>query len=123
MSKKNNQPSDTPKLSKKEKKALAEQQKAELKKKRSKYYYSSAVLAFAAVIFYYFAPSFAAEEQHNLIHIIGYSIMGISGFLMLLGSKYEATEKRQKMSNLIGNILMVVSFGIVVSGIIYGAFG
>ncbi|MBR6756555.1 MAG: hypothetical protein IKM15_06380 [Peptococcaceae bacterium] len=123
MSNKNNQANNAPKLSKKEKKELAEKQRLELKKKRSKYYYTSCAIALLAVLSYYLAPNIFPEEQHHLIHIIGYSIMGVAGFLMQQGSKYEDTEKRKKMSNLIGNILMVISFGIVISGIIYNLFG
>lgn len=103
------------KLSKKEKKAIAEQRSKELNQKKMRFYGVGFVFSLVAVAISFLSNAEAGTTMWSYTQIGCYGLMGVAGFFLKYGAKYEENTKRQKTMDMIGLIFIVLCFGMIMA--------
>lgn len=105
----------TKKLSKKEKRAIAEQRTKELNKKKTKQYTVGFVFSLIAVAVSFLSGAEVGTVEWSYTQIGCYVLMGIAGFFLKNGAKFEENVKRAKTMDMIGLIFIVVCLGMIMA--------
>ena len=125
MSKKNNNTAEvqesveknTPKkkMSKKEKRAIAEQRTKELNQKKTRNYGIGFVFSLVAVAISFLYKPEVGTAMWSYTQMGCYAIMGVAGFFLKNGAKYEENVKRAKTMDMIGLIFIVMCLGMIMA--------
>ena len=125
MSKKNNNTAEVQesveknvpkkKMSKKEKRAIAEQRTKELNQKKTRNYGIGFVLSLVAVAISFLYKPEVGTAMWSYTQMGCYAIMGVAGFFLKNGSKYEENVKRAKTMDMIGLIFIVMCLGMIMA--------
>lgn len=103
------------KLSKKEKRAIAEQRSKELNQKKTRNYGIGFVFSLIAVAISFLFKQEVGTAMWSYTQMGCYVLMGIAGFFLKNGAKYEENAKRAKNMDMIGLIFIVLCFGMVMA--------
>ena len=125
MSKKNNNTAEVQesveknvpkkKMSKKEKRAIAEQRTKELNQKKTRNYGIGFVLSLVAVAISFLYKPEVGTAMWSYTQMGCYAIMGVAGFFLKKGAKYEENVKRAKTMDMIGLIFIVMCLGMIMA--------
>ena len=125
MSKKNNNTAEVQesveknvpkkKMSKKEKRAIAEQRTKELNQKKTRNYGIGFVLSLVAVAISFLYKPEVGTAMWSYTQMGCYAIMGVAGFFLKNGAKYEENVKRAKTMDMIGLIFIVMCLGMLMA--------
>ena len=125
MSKKNNNTAEVQesveknvpkkKMSKKEKRAIAEQRTKELNQKKTRNYGIGFVLSLVAVAISFLYKPEVGTAMWSYTQMGCYAIMGVAGFFLKNGAKYEENAKRAKTMDMIGLIFIVMCLGMIMA--------
>lgn len=125
MSKKNNNTAEvqesveknTPKkkMSKKEKRAIAEQRTKELNQKKTRNYGIGFAFSLVAVAISFLYKPEVGTAMWSYTQMGCYAIMGVAGFFLKNGAKYEENVKRAKTMDMIGLIFIVMCLGMIMA--------
>ena len=125
MSKKNNNTAEVQesveknvpkkKMSKKEKRAIAEQRTKELNQKKTRNYGIGFVLSLVAVAISFLYKPEVGTAMWSYTQMGCYAIMGVAGFFLKNGAKYEENVKRAKTMDMIGLIFIVMCLGMIMA--------
>ena len=125
MSKKNNNTAEVQesveknvpkkKMSKKEKRAIAEQRTKELNQKKTRNYGIGFVFSLVAVAISFLYKPEVGTAMWSYTQMGGYAIMGVAGFFLKNGAKYEENVKRAKTMDMIGLIFIVMCLGMIMA--------
>jgi cation transport ATPase len=125
MSKKNNNTAEvqesvaknTPKkkMTKKEKRAIAEQRTKELNQKKTRNYGIGFVFSLVAVAISFLYKPEVGTALWSYTQMGCYAIMGVAGFFLKNGAKYEENVKRAKTMDMIGLIFIVMCLGMIMA--------
>ncbi len=99
------------KPTKKEKKAMAEAHNQEMAKKRKSIYGATIAIALLAVLLSFWSGQYAGEPVYELMQVVCYGLMGISGAGFIAGSRYEVTERQKNGKKNMGLVVMALSIG------------
>ena len=103
------------KLSKKEKKAIAEQRSKELNQKKTRSYGIGFVFSLIAVAISFLYKPEVGTALWSYTQMGCYALMGVAGFFLKNGAKYEENVKRAKTMDMIGLVFIVVCFGMIMA--------
>ena len=103
---------------KKEKRAQAEAQRKEMAKKRFRHTVVALALAGGAVALNFGFNSQYGTTFYEWIQIGCFLMMGMAGGVMMLGAKYEETEKQQRSKRTTGLVFIVVALGVIMSELV-----
>ncbi len=106
------------KKEKKEKKAQEEARKKEMAKKRFRYTALALALAGGAVAVNFGFNSHYGTVFYEWIQIGCFLMMGMAGGIMMLGAKYEETEKQQRSKRTTGLVFVVIALGVIMSELV-----
>ena len=125
MSKKNNNTAEVQesveknvpkkKMTKKEKRAIAEQRTKELNQKKTRNYGIGFVLSLVAVAISFLYKPEVGTAMWSYTQMGCYAIMGVAGFFLKNGAKYEENVKRAKTMDMIGLIFIVMCLGMIMA--------
>ena len=125
MSKKNNNTAEVQesveknvpkkKMSKKEKRAIAEQRTKELNQKKTRNYGIGFVLSLVAVAISFLYKPEVGTAMWSYTQMGCYAIMGVAGFFLKKGAKYEENVKRAKTMDMICLIFIVMCLGMIMA--------
>ncbi|MBQ2369938.1 MAG: hypothetical protein II301_07480 [Peptococcaceae bacterium] len=125
MSKKNNNTAEvqesveknTPKkkMTKKEKRAIAEQRTKELNQKKTRNYGIGFAFSLVAVAISFLYKPEVGTAMWSYTQMGCYAIMGVAGFFLKNGAKYEENVKRAKTMDMIGLIFIVMCLGMIMA--------
>ena len=125
MSKKNNNTAEVQesveknvpkkKMSKKEKRAIAEQRTKELNQKKTRNYGIGFVFSLVAVAISFLYKPEVGTAMWSYTQMGCYAIMGVAGFFLKNGAKYEENAKRAKTMDMIGLIFIVMCLGMIMA--------
>lgn len=125
MSKKNNNTAEVQesveknvpkkKMSKKEKRAIAEQRTKELNQKKTRNYGIGFVFSLVAVAISFLYKPEVGTAMWSYTQMGCYAIMGVAGFFLKNGAKYEENVKRAKTMDMIGLIFIVMCLGMIMA--------
>ena len=125
MSKKNNNTAEVQesieknvpkkKMTKKEKRAIAEQRTKELNQKKTRNYGIGFVFSLVAVAISFLYKPEVGTAMWSYTQMGCYAIMGVAGFFLKNGAKYEENVKRAKTMDMIGLIFVVMCFGMIMA--------
>ena len=125
MSKKNNNTAEVQesveknvpkkKMSKKEKRAIAEQRTKELNQKKTRNYGIGFVFSLVAVAISFLYKPEVGTALWSYTQMGCYAIMGVAGFFLKNGAKYEENVKRAKTMDMIGLIFIVMCLGMIMA--------
>jgi len=103
------------KLSKKEKRAIAEQRSKELNQKKTRCYGMGFVFSLISVAISFLYKPEVGTALWSYTQIGCYALMGVAGFFLKHGAKYEENPKRAKTMDMIGLVFIVVCFGMIMA--------
>ena len=125
MSKKNNNTAEVQesveknvpkkKMSKKEKRAIAEQRTKELNQKKTRNYGIGFAFSLVAVAISFLYKPEVGTAMWSYTQMGCYVIMGVAGFFLKNGAKYEENVKRAKTMDMIGLIFIVMCLGMIMA--------
>ena len=115
--KKKTQPRAT-KKEKKEKKAQEATRRKEMAQKRFRYTVAALVLAGAAVAVNFGFNSHYGTTFYEWIQVGCFLMMGMAGGIMMLGAKYEESEKQQRSKRTTGLVFVVIALGVIMTELI-----
>ena len=125
MSKKNNNTAEVQesveknvpkkKMTKKEKRAIAEQRTKELNQKKTRNYGIGFVFSLVAVAISFLYKPEVGTALWSYTQMGCYAIMGVAGFFLKNGAKYEENVKRAKTMDMIGLIFIVMCLGMIMA--------
>lgn len=125
MSKKNNNTAEVQesieknvpkkKMTKKEKRAIAEQRTKELNQKKTRNYGIGFVFSLVAVAISFLYKPEVGTAMWSYTQMGCYAIMGVAGFFLKNGAKYEENVKRAKTMDMIGLIFIVMCLGMIMA--------
>ena len=125
MSKKNNNTAEVQesveknvpkkKMSKKEKRAIAEQRTKELNQKKTRKYGIGFAFSLVAVAISFLYKPEVGTAMWSYTQMGCYAIMGVAGFFLKNGAKYEENVKRAKTMDMIGLIFIVMCLGMIMA--------
>ena len=125
MSKKNNNTAEVQesveknvpkkKMSKKEKRAIAEQRTKELNQKKTRNYGIGFAFSLVAVAISFLYKPEVGTALWSYTQMGCYAIMGVAGFFLKNGAKYEENVKRAKTMDMIGLIFIVMCLGMIMA--------
>ena len=125
MSKKNNNTAEVQesveknvpkkKLTKKEKRAIAEQRTKELNQKKTRNYGIGFAFSLVAVAISFLYKPEVGTAMWSYTQMGCYAIMGVAGFFLKNGAKYEENVKRAKTMDMIGLIFIVMCLGMIMA--------
>lgn len=125
MSKKNNNTAEVQesveknvpkkKMSKKEKRAIAEQRTKELNQKKTRNYGIGFAFSLVAVAISFLYKPEVGTAMWSYTQMGCYAIMGVAGFFLKNGAKYEENVKRAKTMDMIGLIFIVMCLGMIMA--------
>lgn len=125
MSKKNNNTAEVKesieknvpkkKMTKKEKRAIAEQRTKELNQKKTRNYGIGFVFSLVAVAISFLYKPEVGTAMWSYTQMGCYAIMGVAGFFLKNGAKYEENVKRAKTMDMIGLIFIVMCLGMIMA--------
>ena len=103
------------KMSKKEKRAIAEQRTKELNQKKTRNYGIGFVFSLVAVAISFLYKPEVGTAMWSYTQMGCYAIMGVAGFFLKNGAKYEENVKRAKTMDMIGLIFIVMCLGMIMA--------
>ncbi|MBQ1220663.1 MAG: hypothetical protein IIX83_04670 [Peptococcaceae bacterium] len=125
MSKKNNNTAEVQesveknvpkkKMTKKEKRAIAEQRSKELNQKKTRNYGIGFAFSLVAVAISFLYKPEVGTAMWSYTQMGCYAIMGVAGFFLKNGAKYEENVKRAKTMDMIGLIFIVMCLGMIMA--------
>ncbi len=125
MSKKNNNTAEVQesieknvpkkKMTKKEKRAIAEQRTKELNQKKTRNYGIGFAFSLVAVAISFLYKPEVGTAMWSYTQMGCYAIMGVAGFFLKNGAKYEENVKRAKTMDMIGLIFIVMCLGMIMA--------
>ena len=113
---KQNTPKKKPtKKEKKEQKAMAAQRSKELNQKKTRNYGIGFFISLAAVAISFLSGAEVGTTMWSYTQIGCYVLMGLAGFFLKNGAKYEENAKRAKTMDMIGLIFIVLCLGMAMA--------
>lgn len=106
------------KKEKKEKKAMAEARKKEMAQKRFRYTAAALALAGGAVALNFGLNSHYGTTFYEWVQIGCFVMMGMAGGIMMMGARYEETEKQQRSKRTTGLVFIVIALGVIMSELV-----
>ena len=103
------------KMTKKEKRAIAEQRTKELNQKKTRNYGIGFVFSLVAVAISFLYKPEVGTAMWSYTQMGCYAIMGVAGFFLKNGAKYEENVKRAKTMDMIGLIFIVMCLGMIMA--------
>lgn len=103
------------KMTKKEKRAIAEQRTKELNQKKTRNYGIGFVFSLVAVAISFLYKPEVGTAMWSYTQMGCYAIMGVAGFFLKNGAKYEENAKRAKTMDMIGLIFIVMCLGMIMA--------
>jgi hypothetical protein len=102
-------------MTKKEKRAIAEQRTKELNQKKTRNYGIGFAFSLVAVAISFLYKPEVGTAMWSYTQMGCYAIMGVAGFFLKNGAKYEENVKRAKTMDMIGLIFIVMCLGMIMA--------
>lgn len=89
------------------------QQKKQLQAKRQRYYGVAIVVILLALVISFASGPLYGQPLYHWLQIACYGFMAVCGFVTMLASRYEETDKKRLRMQSIGMIFMAIALGMV----------
>ena len=106
------------KMSKKEKRAIAEARSKELNQHKTRNYGIGFVFSVIAVAISFLYKPEVGTALWSYTQIGCYTLMGIAGFFLKNGAKYEENARRAKTMDMIGLVFIVMCLGMIMAEVV-----